>query len=251
MKKLLNVLVLVLAANFLLVVVGVGWLFWSGKLDRDRVSAIKEMLLATEQPQALASTQPTTQPTAGPSAVKFDELLAKYAGRRTGEQVELMQQSIDAQSAALDRRSRELDDLMQQVLREKEELARRTQTLESDQEQLAGKKDQQLADASDKGFQDSLKLLVAMPGKQAKSSLMALPDETVARYLQSMPPRTASKIIREFKTPAEQARINLVLDLMRQGGAVAATRPAEDALAAPIASPPPLANTAAVTVPRE
>lgn len=254
MKKLFNVLVLVLAANFLLAAGGVGWLFQTGKLDKDRLSAIKLVLFPTAQPQEVVATQPATQPAVDASTVKLDELLAKYAGRRTGEQVELIQQSIEGQAVALDRRSRELDDLMQQVLREKEELARRAGALEADEKQLAERAQQQVADASDKGFQDTLKLMVAMPGKQAKSALMALPDPTVARYLQSMPPRTASRIIKEFKLPSEQARINQVLDLMRQGGSQAATQPSNDDDVPPAAgtrASPPLSNAAAAIAPRE
>ncbi|QOV89909.1 MotE family protein [Humisphaera borealis] len=242
MKKLLNALVLVLAVNFLAVAGGVGWLFSSGKLDKDRIAAIKELLFPVEKPPEVVATQPATQPAAQESSVlKLDELLARYAGRRTGEQVELIQQSIDAQAVALDRRSRELDDLMKQILREKEDLARKTGALDADRQKLTDLEKKQLADAGDKGFQDSLKLLLAMPGKQAKSALMDLPDDTVVRYLQSMPPRTASKIIKEFKTPAEQTRINLVLDRMRQGGALPATQPT-DGTADTTGARPPAAN---------
>ncbi len=228
MKKLLSAIVFVLAINFLAVLGGVGWLFQSGKMDREKLGLIKDMLFAEPKPPEVVATQPATQPAATePTTLKLDELLAKYAGRRTGEQVELIQQSIDAQAVALDRRSRELDDLMQQILREKEELARKTASLDSDRQQLTEQEKKQVADASDKGFQDSLKLLMAMPGKQAKAAFMDLDDPTVARYLQAMPPRSASKIIKEFKTPVEQTRINLVLDRMRQGGKSPATQPAD------------------------
>lgn len=228
MKKLLSAIVFVLAINFLAVLGGAGWLFQSGKMDREKLGLIKDMLFAEPKPPEVVATQPSTQPaTTEPTTLKLDELLAKYAGRRTGEQVELIQQSIDAQAVALDRRSRELDDLMKQILREKEELARKTATLDADRKHLAEQEQKQVADASDKGFQDSLKLFIAMPGKQAKAAFMDLDDATVARYLQAMPPRSASKIIKEFKTPAEQTRINLVLDRMRQGGKPPATQPAE------------------------
>ena len=41
-----------------------------------------------------------------------------------GEQVEVIQQTFDVQSAVLDRRRRELEDLQAQIAREKEQLAR-------------------------------------------------------------------------------------------------------------------------------
>jgi len=250
-KKLFNAIVLVLAINFLAVAGTVGWLFQSGKIDREKLAAIRELVMATDAPPEVVATQPATQPAPQNSLVKLDELLSRYAGRGTGEQVELIQQAVDAQAVALDRRSRELDDLMQQVLREKEELARRNSTLEEDRRQLAAKERQQLADASDKGFQDSLKLYMAMPGKQAKTALMAMPDETVVRYLQAMPPRSASKIIREFKAPAEQVRITALLDLMRQGGPAPATQPTLDVDDGPADAQPPRPASAAANAPTE
>jgi hypothetical protein len=233
----------------------VGYLFATGKLDKTRVRAINEILFppAPAGPEVLA-TQPTTQPTTQPAS-RLDELLAKYAGRRAGEQVELIQQSVDAQASALDRRSRELDNLMQQILREKAELAHKSAAIDAERLRITDRENQQAAQANDQGFQDSLKLYSAMPGKQAKSAFMAMPDDTVARYLQAMPPRTATKIIKEFKSAEEQERINRVMDRMRQGGGPA-TRPASDAVAgaaAPVtllkSRPPAAANVG--SAPRE
>ncbi|HEX8915643.1 MAG TPA: hypothetical protein VF796_25035, partial [Humisphaera sp.] len=210
-KKLLTVLTLTLALNFLAVAGGVGWLFASGRMDREKVAAVRELLFPPPAagPEVL-TTQPSTRPTSGPSA-QLDDLLAKYAGRRVGEQVELVQQSVDAQAAALDRRSRELDDLMGQILREKAELARKSTTLDAERQKLADREKQQVAQASDQGFQDTLKLYQSMPAKSAKAAFMAMPEETMARYLQAMPPRSATKIIKEFKSPQELAVVNRVM----------------------------------------
>jgi hypothetical protein len=70
--------------------------------------------------------------------------------------------------------------------------------------------------ADDKGFQDSLALYNTMPGKQVKTIFMSLDDATVQQYLQSMTPRSAGRIVKEFKTPEETARIERVLERMRQ-----------------------------------
>jgi Mg/Co/Ni transporter MgtE len=79
--------------------------------------------------------------------------------------------------------------------------------------------------AQDKGFQDSLQLYNSMPAKQVKAVFMGLDDETVVNYLQSMQPRRASMIIKEFKTPDELSRIARVLEIMRQSESL--TRPSE------------------------
>jgi septal ring factor EnvC (AmiA/AmiB activator) len=238
MKKLLGVLVLVLAVNFLAVAGGVGWLFASGAADKAKVAAVRDLLWPKPPVAEAVATQPSTQPAVKATDL-LDDLLAKYAGRRAGEQVELIQQSVDAQGASLDRRARELDNLLAQILREKEELTRKSGALEAERKRVAAQEDEQKALAGEKGFQDSLKLYSSMSGKQAKASFLAMSDDMVVRYLQSMPQRTAAKIIKEFKSPDEQDRINRVLERMRQGNP--ATQPAagESAASGRAAKVPP------------
>ena len=73
--------------------------------------------------------------------------------------------------------------------------------------------------ASDQGFQDSLALYKSMSSKQLKSVFMGMDQATVATYLQAMEPRTASKIIKEFKLPQEQEFMQKVLEKLRQPAA--------------------------------
>src|SRR4051812_42615095 len=103
MKKLLTVVMAVLALNFLAAAGGVGFLFKTGRLDKEKVKTIKEIVLATQP--ATQEADATTKPT------KLEELTAKKLGRSTVEQVELAQESFRSQAAELDRRARELVDL--------------------------------------------------------------------------------------------------------------------------------------------
>ena len=215
MRRVFNVIILTLAVNFL-ALAGAAWYLWrSGKIDGTKAVAIREIVFPkpTTQPTpdaARGGTSPTTRP-----FVQLDALLARHAGKRAGEQVELIQQTFDAQTAMLDRRKRELDALQAQVAVEQRNLAEASAALDADRQQLAARDAEAQATASDKGFQDSLKLYGTMPGKQAKAVFMALPDETVVRYLRAMQPRAASKILREFKAPEEQERLNRLMELMR------------------------------------
>src|SRR4051812_11134332 len=200
MRRLWNVLVLTLALNFLLLAGGVGWLYKSGRLDRARAMTIKDVIFPKDAPPPTEAADPKAAATTQPF-LRLDALLEKHAGKRAGEQVEVIQQTFDVQSAVLDRRRQELDDLQAQVAREKEQLARDSTALDGDRRQLADRRQQTEQIIGDKGFEDSLKLYSAMPGKQVKSVFMSLPDDTVVRYLQAMPPRTATKIVKEFKSP--------------------------------------------------
>ena len=227
MKRLWNVFVLTLAVNFLAAVAGVAYLYNDGRLDRKRVEAIRDVLYPPPAPRS-AATQPVARAEAEP-ALKLNELLEQKSGLSSAEQLEFIQQTFDARMAEMDRRQREMADLQRQVDMANASLARDRAALEAEKKALAER--QQLADrlANDKAFQDSLKLYKSMPPKQAKQVFLSMDDETVRRYLQAMEPRVATRIVREFKSPEEQQRIQRVLHAMRgAAGPDAAPAPPDD-----------------------
>src|SRR5687767_1574515 len=110
MKKIWNVLVLTLAVNFLVLAGGVGYLYQTKRLDKDKAHAIREMLFPPEA-SAAATTQPTTNPAATQPVVKLDELLAAHAGLPAAEQVQLLQRTFDSRAAQLERQQRDVEAL--------------------------------------------------------------------------------------------------------------------------------------------
>jgi hypothetical protein len=129
--------------------------------------------------------------------------------------VEFIQRSFDAQMALLDRRQRELADLQRQVDLSKQQMERDRAALEKSRTELATRQQQATKLATDKGFQDSLALYNTMPSKQVKTIFMTLDDAAMKQYLEAMQPRSAARIIKEFKTPEEVARIQKVMESMR------------------------------------
>ncbi len=215
MKKLLNVLVLMLAMNFLALAGAVGWMHQTKRLDREKIHAMKAILF----PPAAATTQPATQPVADATtqpAMRLEELLARSTGRTATEQVKFIQHAFDAQMTQLERRERELNDLQRQVDLAKQQLARDRTAMQKEQSELTAREQEAARLASDKGFQDSLQLYKSLPSKQVKSIFMTLDDATVVNYLQAMEPRAAARIMKEFKTSAEVARIQTIMEKMRQ-----------------------------------
>jgi len=232
MKKLFTVVLLVLSINFLAVAGGVGWLVQTKKLNKEALAKIQEVLFPppvaetpATQPVAI---DPTTQPT-----MKLEELLAKKSGQTATEQVQFIQQAFDSQMAVMDRRQRELADQQATIAKAKAQLAKDREDLERQRQDLSDKQQQATKLADDKGFQDSLALYNTMPGKQVKTIFMSLDDMTVQQYLQAMAPRRAGAIIKEFKSPEETARIQKVLERMRQADATAAAANANTAAATP------------------
>jgi hypothetical protein len=219
MKKLLNVLALTLAINFLIVAGFVAYLYRDGRLDRARIAAIKEILYPPPPVEAPA-TQPVTDQLAQPT-MKLEELLAKTAGRPAAEQLDYIRKSFDSQMAQLDRAHRELLDLNQQVEKARGRLNEERKALDEKEKRLADREQQAQRLASDQGFQDSLSLYQTLPAKQVKTIFMGLEDATVIQYLQAMESRTAAKITKEFKSPEESERLKRLLEKMRQPQAAA------------------------------
>ncbi|HRK30075.1 MAG TPA: hypothetical protein PLD59_03275 [Tepidisphaeraceae bacterium] len=221
-KRLGLAIVLMLAINFLAIAGGVGWLWNSGKLGKDQVAQIKEILFTpTTLPAEVTLEESSGEDATTQPSVKLDDLLARASGRSAVEQVQFIQEAFDAQRNELDRRYRELQDLQRQVEIAKQQLSRDRTAVESKEKQLAAQATVQTQQTDDKGFQDSLALYQTMPGKQVKSIFMALDDDTLVRYLQAMQPRQATRIIKEFKTPDETAKIQRVLEKMRNSQASA------------------------------
>jgi flagellar motility protein MotE (MotC chaperone) len=229
MSKFFNVIVIVLALNFLALAGGVGWLVKDGRLGKDQVAEIKKILFPPPT-EVVAETQPSTPDPATQPFVKLDALLAEKAGLPVGQQVEFIQQTFDAKMAEVDRRQRELLALKDQVERAQRELdAGRGQLLKA--EQVVADREQEAAKlATDKGFQDALKLYNSMPAKNVKQIFVTLDEETVVRFLKAMEPRTAAKTLKEFKTPEEVARAQQYMERLRQSQPPgAATKPVQPA----------------------
>jgi flagellar motility protein MotE (MotC chaperone) len=213
-KTLVAVLIATLAINFLALAGGVGWLWQSGHLNRDRVKAIQVVLFP---PPAEPTTQPAVVVAPPPTASsRLEELLAKRIGARSAaEQVEFLQQTFDAQMGQLDQRERQLQDLQRLVSVAQAQLQTDRAKLEADQQKVTDQQQQADRLASDQGFQDSLNLYNSMPPKQVKEVFLAMDDNTVVEYLRAMQPRTAAKVIKEFKTPEELDRVHRLMDRMR------------------------------------
>jgi hypothetical protein len=214
MKKLFTVIMMVLGLNLLAVAGGVGYLFQSGKIDRQKVLAIREMLFPPPLPDP-ATTQPADDPTTRPASARLADLLARKTGMSTGEQVDFLQQTFDSQTALLDRHRREVDDLQRQVELAKQQVARDRAAVDADRAKLDAEQKEAARLASDQGFQDSLALYQAMPSRQVKSIFMSLDDEIVTQYLQAMGPGGSKKILKEFKSAEELARVQSIMERMR------------------------------------
>ncbi|MGD0389135.1 MAG: hypothetical protein ABSC42_09290 [Tepidisphaeraceae bacterium] len=217
MKKALTILVLTLALNFLAVAGTVGYLFQSGRLDKSKISQLKSVLFPRPTSASAPTTQPgAAQPTGSASRMDLSKLLARRAGTSAIEQVEFLRRTFDAQLLEIDQRQRELTDLQRQVDLANQKLAADRAAIDKREKNLADREQAAQRLQDDAGFQSSLALYSAMPPKQVKSIFLTLSEATVQQYLQAMDARTAGKIIKEFKTTDETAFIQRIMERIRQ-----------------------------------
>ncbi len=66
-----------------------------------------------------------------------------------------------------------------------------------------------------------------MKPKQVKDVFAGLPEDVVVRYLRAMQPRQATKILSEFKTPAELERVKVLMERVRAAAEPAGNAPAK------------------------
>src|SRR2546423_7153387 len=96
MKKLLNVLAITLAVNFIAMAAGVYYLYSTGALSREKLAVIKLVMYPATTQGAVTTgddvaadkkegSGAATQPT-----IKLDELLARVASRSAGEPGEVV-----------------------------------------------------------------------------------------------------------------------------------------------------------------
>jgi flagellar motility protein MotE (MotC chaperone) len=213
-KKFLNVFMLALAMNFLAVAGGVGYLVVTKKLDKDKIHAIKEIVFPPAEAAAPA-TQPTTQPSTSTPILQLDQLLAAQAGRPAAEQVQNIQRTFDASMAQLERRQHEVEKLQAAVEFAQARLKADREAFEKQKGALEQREAESARLAADNGFQSSLEVYGTMKPKQVKDVFAGLSDDVVVRYLKAMEPARASKILKEFKTPAELQRVKVLMEQVR------------------------------------
>ena len=231
MKRIVNVIGMMLAVNLALAAGGVGWMVASGHLTRSRMAGVRQVLFPPPATRpAAATTRPMDMPAPTDPTVRLAMLAARAAGRPGVDPTAAVQQVQDWSLADLDDRRRALLDLQQQVMLAQQQVDRDRQAVDRDRRQFAADRDRAAAAAADKGFQDSLAMVATLPPRQVKSLFATMPDDQVQRYLQAMDPAQATKVMKEFKLPADVQRLQRVLDRIRTAGP--ATQPSPPAATA-------------------
>lgn len=177
----------------------VACLVFSGRLSAERWHEITRILDGAHETQATAGL------VANSSQLSWDERREQRAVAT--RDLELRELDIERRSAALERIQQRLADQRQRDERLRAALVQQTQTAR-DTSQAAGRENVRL-------------LWENLRPRQAKDQIMQMltstePSEVVAILL-DMPVDARAKIVSEFRTPEETARVGELLRLMRAG----------------------------------
>ena len=216
LKRMIAAVTLVLALNFLAAAGYAAHLWQSAGLDGEKFAQIKEILYPpAAEPESAEAAEPQ-EPTA---LDRLEAVLAREPGLPRATHAETVDEALAAQSAELDRRLREMRDLRRQLALAQDELIADRRAVDADAERLAAERAEQERLAADEGFQATLAFYETMPAKQAKDLFLNLDADSVAAYLAAMKPRSAGKVLKEFKQPDERAFLRQVMDTIRAADA--------------------------------
>lgn len=214
MKKLWDVLAGVLALNFLVLIGIIAWMRSSGHLNKERIDQIKLVLFPPPVPEA-PTTKPS-DPTSRPSMV-LETLLQRRSNLPAGQQVDFVKKTFDERQSELEQKEQLLSQKQTQLDLVQNKLTEDRTAFETERKAFL---DQQAAArklASDTGFQTSLERYTIMQPKQVKDAFAMLDDDVVKDYFVAMDPMALKKIIAEFKTPDEKARLTKIMEKIRKG----------------------------------
>ena len=222
MRTLFTAFILVLLVNAFALGGLVGYLGYTGRLNKDRVQQAAAIFQTTlEEQQALDAQAQKAEQEAVALAEKAFRLEQVAGGPVTPEaRLESIQDVNDQQQAVLERQKQEAEALKQLLATQMKVVEDRVAELKKNRETFEKAVESQLEQMEDEDFREAVALLEGLPPKQSKAVLQALLKEgsqdQVVSYLSAMQERKAAAVLTEFKQPNEVAQAAVLIEQLRQ-----------------------------------
>ena len=224
MKTAWNITSFLAVVNLLAVLMCAGWLWQSGRLDQQRIAAVRE-LLSTTVADELQHEKEQEAEQAAEERRQADERRRSGWPLAGGELIARMDRFEDHAALMLRRVQNENEKLMSQLDAREQAIISREKELEARQQQWVKSIQDDADRREDKQFLKAVRILESLPAKQARQAIQQLVEtgktEQAVAYLNAMNARSASKIVREFKTDADIALATDLLEKLRNFGLVA------------------------------
>jgi hypothetical protein len=221
MRTLWNAASFLAVVNLLAILLFVGWLWQTKRLDHQRIQSIRELFAMTIPEQAQAEEAAAKQAEADHQR-QLDEARQLNPPGSSAAQILLLSR-IDEQANQAQRRLREENRLlMDRLTAARDDLQKRDAQFERDKKAwLATEKADQDRRVNEQ-FVQVVKLFEAIPAKQAKDKIRELISEgktnQAVAYLDAMNGRSAAAIFKEFKTVEENKLATSLLEKLRTFG---------------------------------
>jgi len=221
MKRLWNMVSFLAVVNLLAMALFIGWLWQTKRLNIDRLRAMHDTLVMTAEEQAEQDARDAADAMAADEAAAEAErtenpplpsgIAVRYHDDLMMRDAQVMRRWQDEKELLV----RQLEDTRRQL-----EVERAAFNAERDAWRTATQDERQ--QLIDENLTKAVTLLSSIPAKQAKDVLINLVDRgdqsTAVRYLDAMDQRAASKILREFKSDAENQLATELLEQLRING---------------------------------
>lgn len=228
MKSMKRAILIILVLNLIAMLAGIGWLFSSGRVNKDRVLEMTKIFgepVEVEQARLKAEEQAAAAEEATkPRPIPDDAL---NSDERNLIRVEMTQVDI----ARLDRMKREVEDLQSILRQERAGLNDEREQFEQQKADFAAMRDRLMALEGGKQFKKALSTLVTMDAQDAMkvlSSLLGLENnladpreakyDEVVSYLSAMDERARTAILTEFLNNGQEQLAADLLESVRLRG---------------------------------
>jgi hypothetical protein len=221
MRALWNFVSFLAVVNLLALLIVLAWMWQSGRMTRERLHDIRDVLSMPER-QASAAAARTVSEAESQRLREVEERRRAHPPSDSATQVQqiaFVQQQRDQAARRLDDERRMLAAQLQQATARMEAniaaFEQRRSSFHSSQQNDRQRK-------IDEQFLQAVKQLEQLPAKQAKGVLEQLladknVDQAVA-YLDAMSPRAAAKVLREFKSGPDLVLATELLERLRTFG---------------------------------
>ncbi|HUO10179.1 MAG TPA: hypothetical protein VM008_17870 [Phycisphaerae bacterium] len=228
MKKIGTLFTLLCVMNFLAIVGLVAYLFGTGRLDKQKFGAIVTLVRHQGEPEKfnekLYDILEPAPATASATAPASQPAMADLSlGISSQDRLAIASETMQRERTRLDSLAQELRHRQELLAKLQEDVDARLKKIDTQKKAFEAQVAAAQKKSVDDDFQKTLDLYNELKAKQVKDLFLGLKPELAASYLQSMDASRAGEIIGEFKSPAETAFIQDVLERIRTAGTSAAS----------------------------
>jgi len=223
-KTVWTVIWVLVLINALMLVGLIGWLDMTGRLNNLRVARVKEIFqLTIEAEQEQLEQAKELEAQARKQALDAARLESLTDGPITlADRLSAEQEQDELAIQRVERLQRDIHDLQRQFKLAKQQIGKQRAQLEADQQALDAAVQLQVDLQQDQDFQLAVRMYEQLKPKQAKQMLRQLiaqgQKKQVVDYLASMQLRKAASVLKEFKTPSEEAQATDLIQSLRLRG---------------------------------